>query len=466
LAYIMGVRESQRLRKLSENPEEIGFWYDSTLHDFSKMFRFLVLGGMYGGAFYFILREVTQSVSLAFMGALNIYISDPSTWLNMLYIIVVLVWATLVMLGIGEFIPFVYGTTLSVLILTVKLLAYLRNMYIDFAIFSGGVINVLGRLKAFIFCILIFLVAFSQFFVTLYTKTTFCENATPYYNAFSEDKEEREMLVKQKLCDTYDPAPWCDIWSSFMICFTMLLGEVDEGKFFDPEVGNAALIMFVLFFFLMVILLANVLIAIVTDSYKMIQDQRAAIVFWSNRLDFIAQMDAIANGPWRRKIRKMMGLKNKKKETKEVTHGSDTWRMMMDLLFEDELDGFAYYLYIPIRLVLIFFVIPFWFLAGVITVGILWPPQIRRFFFTSNISQLSEADQEDQMRKTQIDSLHVQIDEVKNEILQELTRDRTQIVQLRSLVAERRLEINNELKHIKRTVTMLFEQQADAVYAT
>jgi hypothetical protein len=57
--------------------------------------------------------------------------------------------------------------------------------------------------------------------------------------------------------------------------------------------------------FLVVILLANVLIAIVTDSYKVIQDQRAAIAFWTNRLDFVAEMDAIANGPWKQRIRSL-----------------------------------------------------------------------------------------------------------------------------------------------------------------
>jgi hypothetical protein len=38
--------------------------------------------------------------------------------------------------------------------------------------------------------------------------------------------------------------------------------------------------------------------------------------------------------------------------------------------------------------------------------------------------------------------------------------DRTQVVQLKSSVAERKLEIQSEMKHIKRIVAMLFEQQS------
>lgn len=55
----------------------------------------------------------------------------------------------------------------------------------------------------------------------------------------------------------------------------MLLGEVAPKTF---TYSTVAVVLFVLFMFLVVILLANVLIAIVTDSYKVIQDQRAAIV--------------------------------------------------------------------------------------------------------------------------------------------------------------------------------------------
>ena len=50
-----------------------------------------------------------------------------------------------------------------------------------------------------------------------------------------------------------------------------------------------------MFAFLVVIPLSNVLIAIVTDSYAVVKDERAAVVFWSNRLDFVAEIDAIKN---------------------------------------------------------------------------------------------------------------------------------------------------------------------------
>jgi len=216
----------------------------------------------------------------------------------------------------------------------------------------------------------------------------------------------------------------------------------------------------------MVILLANVLIAIVTDSYKMIQDERAAIVFWTNRLDFIAQMDAVANGPWKRKLRKMLGFSSRKKKRKggkKTVFGEVTWDKMISLLFDEDNDvgifNIEFYCYLILR-VIVAGLIPIWILVGAVTMGVLWPPQIRRFFFTSSVTKMSESDREDALRNTQIDTLHLEISELKNELLKEMAVDRTQVVQLKSLVAEKKLEIQNEMKHIKRVVTMLFEQTA------
>lgn len=75
-------------------------------------------------------------------------------------------------------------------------------------------------------------------------------------------------MKEQTRCDTSTLEPYCNFWNSLLSVYTMLLGEVSEDQFEDSAVGTA---LFVIFMFLVVILLANVLIAIVTDSYKVIQ---------------------------------------------------------------------------------------------------------------------------------------------------------------------------------------------------
>lgn len=69
-------------------------------------------------------------------------------------------------------------------------------------------------------------------------------------------------------------SPWCNIWSSTYKTFSMLLGEVDDNDF----KGNQwAVFFFCLYMFGVVIVLANVLIAIVTDSYGVIKNERAGM---------------------------------------------------------------------------------------------------------------------------------------------------------------------------------------------
>ena len=154
-------------------------------------------------------------------------------------------------------------------------LNYLRGMIVEFAVFVSGVIHVLQRLGVFLMALLIILLAFSQIFFTLFIASTYCEG-------FEQDRSHVET------CDPEggDPYRFCTQWDSFLSVYTMLLGEVDESDF---KMSLLATILYVLFVFLVVILLANVLIAIVTDSYSVIRNERAAIVFWTNRLDFIGK---------------------------------------------------------------------------------------------------------------------------------------------------------------------------------
>ena len=238
-------------------------------------------------------------------------------------------------------------------------------------------------------------------------------------------------------------------------------GNVDDKKFSDDAF---ALFLFVVFMFLVVILLANVLIAIITDSYKVIQDQRAAIVFWTNRLVFVAEMDAVANGPWQARFKKMLGLSSTVTSRRaEVSFGRETWKRLMDL-FDDDMDDGAssleFLCYTVLRFCAVFIML-LWLFFGLVSAGSLWPPQVRENVFTSKVlKHSSEAERDDELRKTQIRNVKQEVQALKDEILQELAVDRTQVVQMKSLFAERKQEIQSEMKHIKRVLAMLFEQQA------
>jgi hypothetical protein len=134
-------------------------------------------------------------------------------------------------------------------------------------------------------------------------------------------------------------------------------------------------------------------------------------------------------------------------------------------LFEDEVDdnfmSVEFWAYIFLRVVAFMFIIPAWIALGIFSAGWLWPPQLREYIFTSTVSKhSSESEREDELRKTQVIMLQREVKELAEEMTQELKVDRIQVVQMKSAVADRRAEIAGEMKHIKRIMTMLFDQQA------
>jgi Ion transport protein len=449
---------------------------------------------LYLGAAYFAGREIVQVMSLISLKSFSLWLYDPSNYLNVVFVFIILYWTVRMQTGGGNDDSFRIGAAVCITVIWVKFVAYLRNVMIDFAVFVGGVFYVVRRLAAFLTALCVILIAFAQMFFTVFQQSDYCKDQ-PYLNASEEVKingacESLEwprrahpatfhvatsylttslsqfFLQIDARCDDSQVRPYCNFWSSFLSVYTMLLGEVDPTTYLGSPVG---VFLFVLFMFLVVILLANVLIAIVTDSYKVIQDQRAAIVFWTNRLNFVAEMDGIANGPWKSRMYSALGCgkcvnSSPVSERKVPQFGMELWKQIIDL-FEDEVEegmfSIEFVAYTVLRVIAACFVIPLWILLGLVTVGWLWPPQIREAVFTSSVMKhSSDVEKQNELRKTQVIKLQEEVQNLSHELLQELALDRAQVVQLKSHVAERKLEIANEMRHIKRIVAALFERQS------
>ena len=117
---------------------------------------------LYMGAGYFLFRELVQIISLIFLKSFKIWLYDASNYLNIAFVFVVVFWAIQMDYGLGDNDSFRVGATISVIWLWIKLLAYLRNMLIGFAVFVGGVFYVVKRLAAFLVSLFVILVAFAQ----------------------------------------------------------------------------------------------------------------------------------------------------------------------------------------------------------------------------------------------------------------------------------------------------------------
>lgn len=196
---------------------------------------------LYFGAGYFFLREVVQILALISLKSFHIWLYDPSNWLNVIFMVLVLFWAARMNTGTGDLDNFRTGTAFSVIILWLKVLAFLRNMLIDFAVFVGGVFYVLTRLAAFLTCLVVILVAFSQMFLTVFQQTSYCDTN-------DEDKLYQEAS-QWCLRESDTSQAFCSFWTSFLAVYSMLLGEVDETMFSDSSVAT---FLFIVFFFLVV----------------------------------------------------------------------------------------------------------------------------------------------------------------------------------------------------------------------
>lgn len=277
-----------------------------------------------------------------------------------------------------------------------------------------------------------------------------------------------------------------------------ILGEIGDATRFYRE-STASQVLYVLYGFLVVILLANVLIAIVTDSYGIIKNERAALVFWSNRLDFVAEMDAIANavnlivtcGAVRPIPSRSMhsppdgvaaregwrgGSQDDLTTATEKTKGVNSpfrtgWDSIVSLfdpnLFkENDISSLSidFWCYGVLRVFVALFVIPLWIVAGVITAGWLWPPQVREFLFAQSRAAVSRADIAEGV-KNEVKQLKSELKDLRDELKLEMRKDKRGLSEMKSGLDSVQDDVLADIKQVKDILTTLFELNRDRARA-
>jgi hypothetical protein len=269
----------------------------------------------------------------------------------------------------------------------------------------------------------------------------------------------------------------------------MLMGEVGDETRYDTE--PVAQFLYVAYAFLIVILLSNVLIAIVTDSYGVIKNERAAMVFWSNRLDFVAEMDAISS--YRRRLcnpnKINLGGEGDALTNSQGSGGtagagsaggateedydedgmpkkrwepvSDAWKNLFSLFESREELGVSFgeldfWLLMFFRLVAVFVLIPLWLAVGLATAGWLWPPQVRKFLFVQRKTKLSRAEMAKMVSK-QIDELKDEVKGLRFELRGEVKTDRTDLMAMKTQIDAVQISVRNDMDSIREIMTTLLE---------
>ncbi len=245
--------------------------------------------------------------------------------------------------------------------------------------------------------------------------------------------------------------------------------------------------LYIAFAFLVVILLSNVLIAIVTDSYGVIKNERSAMVFWANRLDFVAEMDAIKNVGKRIKAccGKGDGAPGAPTNVQETPNGEPIpldgleekgrmvgkfrtgWQTLMNLFDRNLYETYdvqpsspEFWCYVLIRFGAFFFAIPLWLLLGLCTAGWLWPPQVREWLFQQKKAAISRADMAQEVTN-QINQLKTEIMKLRIEMKGEMKSDRKEFAGLKTEVEAIQAEVMADLLQVKEIMVTLLDMSRD-----
>jgi hypothetical protein len=412
----------------------------------------LVCGG------YFTLRTILQIISHIGMGNISSYIWELDNWLDLLNIFFIYYFGTIMLTAepLISIKTFRSGVAITKGIMWMCVISFLKSTQVEFSVFVSGVFYVVQRLAAFLLALFVILLMFAQMFYVVYAESTMC--------ACTEENTDA------------NPFPHCSFLSSLLKVFTMMMGEIgNEMRYSTLPVAQ---LLYVVFSFLVVILLSNVLIAIVTDSYGVIKNERAAMVFWSNRLDFVAEIDQIKNVG--KLFRKCFGAKSNSDQKKSDSvkklggggEGEDAdifrigWKSLMNLYDPNlqeshgSLSSFDFWCYLLLQLVVGVFVIPMWLILGLATAGWLWPPQVREYLLKQKKVVISRADMSEAVT-TKMTDLQNEISKLRVEMRGEMKNDRREFLQVKAEVEAIQAEVMADLLQIKEIMVTLLEMSKD-----
>jgi len=180
-----------------------------------------------------------------------------------------------------------------------------------------------------------------------------------------------------------------------------------------------------------------------------------AVVFWSNKLDFVAEMDVIISGL------SLCRTNDGDAEDANENSMSELWKKFMYLFENDIVDrnvfSIDYIIYTLLQIVTAAVIIPLWVIIGAITFGMLWPPQIRSKLMKSRLTRQSGNESAEHERMKQMTTLREGVSILQDEIKADIDKGRQELENVRNVLETAKSDINIEMNNVKDIVTELFE---------
>lgn len=160
---------------------------------------------------------------------------------------------------------------------------------------------------------------------------------------------------------------YCTLNETMRKIGSIFFGALDPDDFDLPQ---PTLVLFIFYNLFVIILLLNIIIAVMSDSYVEV-NQTAELIFWNHRFDLIHDVDAFVNFFTVFVVKKKEG--NQIAEQEQLIK-TDWFVRVVHQRSQKTLPK-------PFMDLLLGIIMMFWVLAGLCTVGLVWPRHIRRKIF-------------------------------------------------------------------------------------
>lgn len=139
----------------------------------------------------------------------------------------------------------------------------------------------------------------------------------------------------------------------------------------------------------------------------------------------------------------------------------ELWKKFM-YLFDDDVDehgvmSVEFIVYNILRVFALFVIIPLWIIIGAISMGMLWPPQVREKLLTNKIARRTEKTSAERMRLNQVSKLKEDVTSLQKEVRADMERGRNEMYLVKTVLDSTKTEIHTEMNNVKEIVTELFE---------
>jgi len=323
-------------------------------------------------------------------------------------------------------------TVITLSLIFLSSLKFIQSIIVEFAVFVNGVVFVIKRIfEAFIWVLAIFVLAFSQIFFFMFRSSDNCETL---------DTEDKSQIFAH-----------CTFSRSVLRTIQGLTGEVNPTDYITDS--KFTTFFFALFIFMIIILLVNVLIAIVVDNFGIIKNERAAIVFWSNRMDYIAEIDGLKHT-----FLKLFRLDPLTHRDSFDQQGSEFWSKLRSISKNKSATNLVIMFSDFLKRILAYLIMFLWFVVGFLSAGYFWPQQIREAFLSNKAVSISKYDIVEEV-SAQIHDLRKEVDDLKNLAKVEMENDRKEIIGMKEEAEALQKEITGNMTQITEFMKILLIQR-------